>query len=95
VSEVPKCHAVPDKESPRNAAESRQVPPRLTFCIENKKRVYDSGNDSGLLKKSPDVGMSYNRIEITEYAHRIGQSVPTLPHWVQQGCNSSGPEKCS
>jgi hypothetical protein len=36
--------------------------------------------------------MSYSKVEITEYWHRIGKSVPTLWRCVRQGCELRDPK---
>jgi hypothetical protein len=36
--------------------------------------------------------MPYSKVEITEYSHRIGKSVPTLWRWVRQGCDLRDPK---
>jgi hypothetical protein len=36
--------------------------------------------------------MPYSKVEITEYSHRIGKSVPTLWRWIREGCNLRDPK---
>ena len=36
--------------------------------------------------------MAYSRIEIAEYAKRIGKSQTTLWRWVKEGCNLRDPK---
>jgi len=36
--------------------------------------------------------MPYSKVEITEYSHRIGKSVPTLWRWIREGCNLRHPK---
>jgi hypothetical protein len=35
--------------------------------------------------------MPYSKVEITEYSHRIGKSVPTLWRWIREGCDLRDP----